>query len=75
MYYIEDLNTETTFECRDVKIDENSITVNMDSRKGFLGFSCGDQRNGVFMNNGNDININLPGTITGTKQQLRFTRR
>ena len=74
MPYIEDTSTHTTFPCSKVGITQTTVTVNMSSRQGFLDFTSGGNRAGIYIDNGNNINIDLPGTIVGNRQEVTFNR-
>jgi hypothetical protein len=74
MSYIEDLGSHSQYPCSTVGITDQHVTVNMDSRAGFTNLKSGPARKGVYMDNGNDIAIHLPGDVVGNRQELRFNR-
>lgn len=76
MAYITDTQARETFPCNTVGITQQQITVNMNSRTGFLNLSRGGFRNGQYTDNQQNVfNIDLPGEVVEQQQQLTFNRQ
>ncbi len=76
MAYVTDEANQTTFPCSTRTITQEYITANIDSPAGYRQLKTGDARNGSYRDNNNLVyNINLPGVVVGSQQQLKFTVR